>query len=177
MYWTGIREGECLALRAEDVLPTKKIRINKTFHKIDGEECAGPPKTENSYRETALPEFVYNELLNYMKCLYDLQPQDRIFHFGKGVLGRAITLASEEANVKKIRAHDLRHSHAALLVHLNYNIVAVAERLGDTVKVAMETYAHLYPQSESIVIEDLNKLRPVPLSDIIHNLEEIEKVS
>lgn len=62
--------------------------------------------------------------------------------------------------VQRIRIHDLRHSHAALLVELGYSIVAVAERLGDTVEVAMATYTHLYPDKMESLVQDLERHAP-----------------
>ena len=56
-----------------------------------------------------------------------------------------------------LRLHDLRHSHAALLVDLGYSIVAVAERLGDTVEVAMSTYSHMYPDKMDTLAVDLDR--------------------
>lgn len=92
--------------------------------------------------------------------------------------------AANAAGVKRIRIHDLRHSHAALLVELGYSIVAVAERLGDTVDVAMSTYAHLYPNKMGTLVEDLERhaksegeLVPASSADDLSGLmSEFEKV-
>lgn len=80
---------------------------------------------------------------------------------------------------------DLRHSHAALLVDLGYSIVAVAERLGDTVEVAMATYSHLYPDKKQGMADDLDRRarrepRAAPsstdsLDDVSERLEQAEK--
>ena len=43
------------------------------------------------------------------------------------------------------------------MVHLGYSIVAVAERLGDTVEVAMATYSHLYPDKKQGMAADLDR--------------------
>ncbi len=86
--------------------------------------------------------------------------------------------AANATGVKRIRIHDLRHSHAALLVELGYSIVAVAERLGDTVEVAMSTYAHLYPNKMEQVAADLNR-QAAPKDEtpvaVISELEKVEK--
>ena len=67
---------------------------------------------------------------------------------------------------------------AALLIELVYSIVAVAERLGDTVDVAMSTYAHLYPNKMEQVAADLNR-QMVPKNEtpaaVISELEKVEK--
>ena len=46
----------------------------------------------------------------------------------------------------RIRIHDLRHSHASLLVEKNVPIIAISERLGhEDVQTTLNTYSHLYP--------------------------------
>lgn len=179
MYWLGFREGECLALQPADILQSKVARVEKTHHRRKGEDTNGPPKTENSYRDTSMPDFLYDEIHRYIDALYDIQENDRIFYFQKGTLGRALTEAAKAAGVKRIRVHDLRHSHAALLVELGYSIVAVAERLGDTVDVAMSTYSHLYPDKMEQVALDLNK-QATPKNEtsdaVLTQLEKAEKV-
>lgn len=176
MYWLGLREGECLALQPADILPTKVARIEKTHHRRKGEDTNGPPKTENSYRDTSMPDFLYDEVLRYIDALYDIDAHDRIFYFQKGTLGRALTEAAKAAGVKRIRIHDLRHSHAALLVELGYSIVAVAERLGDTVEVAMSTYSHLYPNKMEAIASDLNEQAIAKNETPAAVLSELEKV-
>lgn len=186
LYWTGIRSGECLALEPADILPSKVIRIEKTYHRKNGEDAAGPPKTDNSYRDVTMPAFLYDEVLRYISALYDIGPNDRIFYFAKGTLNDELTRAAAAAGVKRIRLHDLRHSHAALMVELGYSIVAVAERLGDTVEVAMATYSHLYPNKMENLAADLDKLSggvsvgplvsgTADLSDLSSRLENAEK--
>ena len=72
-------------------------------------------------------------------------------------MNRELNRAAAAAGVQQIRIHDLRHSHAALLVDLGYSIVAVAERLGDTVEVAMSTYSHMYPDKMDTLAVDLDR--------------------
>lgn len=178
MYWLGLREGECLALQPADILPSKVARIEKTHHRRKGKDKNGPPKTDNSYRDTSMPDFLYDEVLRYIGALYDIQKHDRIFYFQKGTLGRALTEAAKAAGVKRIRVHDLRHSHAALLVELGYSIVAVAERLGDTVEVAMSTYSHLYPNKMEAIAADLNRqggVKNEAPDSVVSELEKVEK--
>lgn len=175
MYWLGFREGECLALQPADILPSKIVRVEKTHHRRKGEDISGPPKTNNSYRNTSMPDFLYDEVLRYIGALYDIQEHDRIFYFQKGTLGRTLTEAAKAAGVKRIRVHDLRHSHAALLVELGYSIVAVAERLGDTVEVAMSTYSHLYPDKMEAVVADLNKRANTKINALNPDILELEK--
>ena len=185
MYWCGLRVGECLALTPADILPSKMVRISKTHHRKAGEDAPGPPKTDNSVREVPMPAFLYGEVQNYISALYEIEPGDRIFYFNHGTLNRELDRAAEAAGVQRIRIHDLRHSHAAMLVDLGYSIVAVAERLGDTVEVAMATYSHLYPDKKQGMADDLDRrARGEPptapsgtdsLDDVSERLEQAEK--
>lgn len=160
MYWLGLRVGECLALTPADIRPAKVAHIVKTHHRRNGEDDPGPTKTDNSVRDLAMPAFLYDEVQQYIGALYEIGPDERIFYFGHGTLNRELDRAAAAAGVQRIRIHDLRHSHAALLVELGYSIVAVAERLGDTVEVAMATYTHLYPDKMESLVQDLERHAP-----------------
>lgn len=185
MYWCGLRVGEYLALTPVDILPSKMVRVNKTHHRKAGEDAPGPPKTDNSVREVPMPAFLYDEVQSYIAALYEIAPTDRIFYFNHGTLNRELDRAAEAAGLQRIRIHDLRHSHAALLVELGYSIVAVAERLGDTVEVAMGTYSHMYPDKKQGMADDLERrARGEPpediggtasLDDVSERLEQAEK--
>lgn len=156
MFWCGLRVGECLALRPKDI-NDGKITVNKTFKKKAGEVVNSGPKSENSYRVVPAPDFLQAEIENYISRLYGLKPEDRIFYFGKGTLNKELNQLAADAGLPRIRIHDLRHSHAAILIDMGYSISAVAERLGDTEKVVMETYAHLYPNVQDKIVSDLDK--------------------
>lgn len=181
LYWLGLRVGECLALTPADILPSHICRVDKTHHRKNGEDEAGPPKSDNSVRDVSMPAFLYDEVENYIGALYEIQPSDRIFYFTHGTLNRELNRAAEAAGVQRIRIHDLRHSHAAMLVDLGYSIVAVAERLGDTVEVAMSTYSHLYPDKMDTLAVDLEQRaggtgrQEVGLGDVADALEKAEK--
>lgn len=132
-----------------------------------------------------MPAFLYGEVQNYIAALYEISPTDRIFYFNHGTLNRELDRATEVAGLQRIRIHDLRHSHAALLVELGYSIVAVAERLGDTVEVAMTTYSHLYPDKNQDMADDLDRRArgeslvgsggTASLADVSERLERAEK--
>ena len=61
------------------------------------------------------------------------------------------------SGVKKIRIHDLRHSHATYLINKGANIVAVSKRLGHkSINTTLSTYAHLMEDAENQIVEILN---------------------
>lgn len=157
LFWLGIREGECLALYPSDLKWDNHFTITKTYHRRHGEDSIGPPKTKNSVRKLSAPDFLVEEYRNYTQRLYGLGKNDRVFYFTKSALGKELDRASAAVGIRKIRIHDLRHSHAALLIELGYEIPMLAERLGDTIQVVSDTYAHLYPNKQAKVGEELSK--------------------
>lgn len=67
---------------------------------------------------------------------------------------------SKIAGIEKIRVHDLRHSHASMLINKVYNILLISERLGhENVETTLNTYGHLYPNKHKELADDLQKLR------------------
>ena len=56
--------------------------------------------------------------------------------------------------------HDLRHSHASMLIEMGFDILEISERLGhESVKTTLDTYSHLYPDKDTILADRLNQLR------------------
>lgn len=160
LFWCGLREGELLALTPADITEDKKIHITKTFVRVDGEELVTPPKTPKSIRDVPISDFLYNEIQDYISKLYGIQPQDKLFYFTKGFIGKEIKRLHEKAGVERIRTHDLRHSHASLLIDMGYSIFLISERLGhENVETTMNTYGHLYPNKHQEMVDGLEKLK------------------
>ena len=112
LYWTGIREGELLALAREDVdLDAKTISVSKTFQHIKGVDIIGEPKTLKSNRVVPIPDFLCDELRDYIKMFYDLNPTDRLFPVSKHYLARKLKKGAELSGNRSIRVHDLRHPY------------------------------------------------------------------
>ena len=62
--------------------------------------------------------------------------------------------------MEQIRVHDLRHSHASMLIDMGGDIKEISERLGhESVKTTWDTYAHLYPDKDTELANRLNELR------------------
>lgn len=58
---------------------------------------------------------------------------------------------------KPIRVHDLRHSHASMLIELGFSPLEIANRLGhEKVETTLNTYAHLYPNKQTKLAERLD---------------------
>ena len=77
--------------------------------------------------------------------LYGLKDDEQIFVFTKSSLCKEMKALSEKSGLKRIRVHDLRHSHAALCIHLGISIYDLSRRLGhESIKTTADTYGHLY---------------------------------
>lgn len=150
LYWTGMRIGELLALTYKDIDWDKRIiTINKSFQRIKGKDMITPTKTPKSNRKVTIPAFLAEELKEYCSLLYGITPTERMFRFTKSFMEHEIVRGIKETGVKRIRLHDLRHSHASLLVEMGFQPLAIAERLGhEKIETTLNTYSHLYPNKQ-----------------------------
>lgn len=157
LYWTGMRMGEFLALNPKDVdLEKKTISITKSYQRLGKKDVITPPKTSKSKRVITIPEFLAADIKDYMDSLYDLQEDDRLFPITKYYLEHEMQRGIKESGVKRIRVHDLRHSHASLLVELGFQPLAIAERLGhEKIETTLNTYSHLYSNKQAELADRL----------------------
>ena len=69
-------------------------------------------------------------------------------------------LGCKLSGVEQIRIHDLRHSHASLLIEMGFSPLLIKERLGhEDIKTTLQTYSHLYPSKQEELIDKLNDIR------------------
>ena len=158
LYWTGMRLGELLALTPKDVdLEKRTISITKSYQRLGKKDVITPPKTPKSKRVITIPEFLAADIKDYMDSLYDLQEDDRLFPITKYYLEHEMQRGIKESGVKRIRLHDLRHSHASLLIELGFSPLEIANRLGhEKVETTLNTYAHLYPNKQTKLADRLD---------------------
>ena len=158
LYWTGMRMGELLALNPKDIdLEKRTISITKSYQRLGKKDVITPPKTPKSKRVITIPEFLAADIKDYMDSLYDLQENDRLFPITKYYLEHEMQRGIKESGVKRIRVHDLRHSHASMLIELGFSPLEIANRLGhEKVETTLNTYAHLYPNKQTKLAERLD---------------------
>ena len=162
LYWCGIREGEMLALTPSDLdFEKKTVSITKTFQHLKGRDVITEPKTPKSNRIVQMPDFLVEELREYLQMHPNILPRDWLFPLSKSSLYRTMERGSQEAGVPRIRIHDLRHSHVSLLIHLGYSALAIADRMGHESIDITYRYAHLFPSVQEDMANKLNALMEV----------------
>lgn len=173
LYWTGMREGELLALSPADIdLDNKTISINRTYQRIEGKDVFTSPKTRKSKRKIPIPDFLCQELSDYIQSRYILDADERLFPVTKSYLSHEMIRGCKNTGVKKIRIHDIRHSHASLLINHGCDALMLADRLGhEKVSTTLNTYSHLFPHKQQELVHSLESLQatdsptPEPPSD------------
>ena len=157
LYWCGIREGELLALTPADFdFTTHTLRINKSYQRLNREDVITPPKTFKSNRFIKMPQFICDEMQDYMGMLYGLKEDERIFTISKSYLHHEMNRGSKVSGVKRIRVHDLRHSHVSLLINMGFTVLAIADRMGHESIDITYRYAHLFPSEQTQMAEQLD---------------------
>lgn len=158
LFTSGMRVGEFLALSPGDFdFKANKIHISKTYNwKL---KYISPPKTETSVRTITMPKSVMAAIKKYMDRLYEVP--ERVFeNISQRMLTDRLAKYSKIAGVKKIRLHDLRHSHASFLIHSGVPITAISKRLGHkNPKITLEVYSHVYESSDTEIVNVLEEKR------------------
>lgn len=164
LYWCGLRIGEALALKWSDIdMDKKTIIVNKSYTKHTHQFT--PPKTQNSYRTVIMPNHCFNAVLDLyqnQKKIIGFDNNKLLFYFDKPLNENSIRIKKDrwikEAGVKRIRIHDLRHSHVSLLISLGFNPFDISKRLGHTVEMVNNVYGHWFQDAQSKMVDKLNTL-------------------
>ena len=166
LFWTGMREGELLALTPQDIdLFNNVIHVSKTYYRLAGTDVITSPKTDSSNRKITIPEFLKEEIKDYIEQHYGMPENERLFPIVARTLQKRFRNAAEKAGLKPIRVHDLRHSHVAYLINQNVQPLIIKERLGHRdIKITLNTYGHLYPSQQLELAEMLNENRMIKKS-------------
>lgn len=159
LYWCGIREGEMLALTPKDFdFKAETVTINKSYQRIKGRDVITTPKTKKSNRTIKMPKFLCEEMQGYLGMFYSAGDNDRIFPVSKSYMHHEMDRGAEAAGVKRIRIHDLRHSHVSLLIEEGFTALAIADRLGHESIEVTYRYAHLFPSKQTEMANKLDDL-------------------
>ena len=103
-----------------------------------------------------MPDFLADEMQDYISRFYTIEPDERIFILTKSFLHHEMDRGCKETGVKRIRIHDLRHSHVSMLIEMGFSAVNIANRVGhESVKVTYR-YAHMFPNKDLMIAKKLN---------------------
>ena len=162
--YTGLRQGEVLGLHKEDVdLKSGVIQVRHQITYVLGDGLhITEPKTEASRRPVTLPETALNVLKTYLK---DFKGDKLIFttRSGRPISPRNIVrhfksvIAAE--GLPEIRFHDLRHTHATLLLAAGVHPKIVQERLGhSSITLTLDTYSHVIPSLQTEAADQFEEI-------------------
>jgi integrase len=146
--YAGLRRGELVALRWEDVdLAEGVIRVRRGWDAIEGEIA---PKSREGRRTVPIPGVLRGVLLEHRMRGED--PSGRVFGGPNGVT-RAVKAAAarwDEVDLPGITLHECRHTYASLMIAAGVNAKALQTFLGHAnIAVTMDRYGHLMPGSEA----------------------------
>lgn len=168
LYYTGLRQGECLALTWKD-FKNNHLDIYKTIskEKVNDEYIINTPKTKKSIRKIKIDNDLKKKLISLKEKYKRLEGfEENWYIFGciqplsPTTIGRKKDKYCNIAGVKKIRIHDFRHSHASLLLSYGVPITVISQRLGHSdITMTLNTYSHLIPQDEDKAIDILNQIK------------------
>ena len=169
--FTGLRRGEILALRFEDIdWFQKELVVNKALSKyrsIDGAHKwlwrIGPPKSKRSSRKVGLSDHVI-QVLSRLKQAADT-PNDFIFRDSQGSFidpdffdEHIFKPIKHSAGLYAVRFHDLRHFFASMLISQGESAKYISDQLGhSSIQITFDTYGHLFPQAKAEASRKLEK--------------------
>lgn len=161
LYWCGLRLGEMMALTLADIdLENGVISVTKTYSRMNRRDIITTPKTQSSVRKVSMPAFLVDEIKEYIGLLHKPKKDQRLFQVSKTEMTRTFHLLAEEAGLKRITLHGLRHSHVSLLISKKYDIFEVSKRIGHkSVKTTQDVYGHLFDDVQKSIANDLDMLR------------------
>ena len=170
-FFTGMRMGEILALNWNDInLLTNTIFVTKTVYFVNNTSYINTTKTRSGTRNITI-----NQKLTEMLKDWKEKQKERLKEFTKNtdelqiIQSTPITITKNmidkkfkqilerDKDLKRIRIHDLRHSHASLLINQGEDYLVVKERLGHaSITTTIDTYSHLYPSKQKTLPNKLD---------------------
>ncbi len=161
-FWCGLRRSEGLCINLSDVVFEDDgfcyLKVTKSLTK---KQQDGITKNSTSVRRLYLPQFLTDELKEYIDTLYDPKPTDKLFPVSRHIMYNDFAVACKAAGVKQIRIHDLRHSYASLLINSKcYSSTDIAHQLGhSSSNITMRTYAHMLEPTKLSIAKTLDDIK------------------
>ncbi len=163
-----MRQGELFGLRWQDIdFEREQLTVRHSLAEVKGEFILKEPKSKRSRRTVKLPACVVQALRNHRTAMEkEGHGSPFVFvtkkgtHITKTNLTRQVLRpALRKAGLKRVRFHDLRHSHASMLLNAGASIKAVSHRLGhSSVELTLRTYTHCLPDADDTLAAQTNGL-------------------
>lgn len=172
--FTGMRQGEILGLKWDSVdLENRMINVRRAIKRSEGGGELKDLKNSSSYRSITMSEGLMFELKTHkneqnrikMRVGKDYSDQGFVVATKTGNfvlptnLSRSFRTIRNKLDIKQIRFHDLRHTHASLLFKENVHPKIVQERLGhSSIETTLDTYSHMLPNMQKTAAKKLDEL-------------------
>lgn len=172
LSYTGLREGEALALKWSDIdLENKRISIAKTVARIHGKQIIQSPKTKTSIRTvlidnmtlSILKKWKKDQIKIYFKNGKHFEGDDNFVFTNESAdwvqtqnFTRYFKRFIQDHGLKAITPHGLRHTHASLLFAAKVDPKSISDRLGhSSVKITLDLYTHIADEQRTDAIDKL----------------------
>ena len=172
MSYTGLRQGEALALKWSDIdFENKKITVNKTAARIKEKQILQTPKTKNSKRVISIDPATLSILRSWKKDQIKIYfkngkhfegDENFIFTNQRGEwvhihnFIRYFKRFIADHKLKPITPHGLRHTHASLLFSAGVEPKNISDRLGhSTVQITLDLYTHITEEQRTDTVDKL----------------------
>lgn len=172
--YTGMRRGELLGLKWENIdFEKKRIYVEHSLYYISGQGLVlQSPKTASGKRNISITNETIAELQSYK-----VKKQEQLLKVGMKLSGEHFVVSAfggepvnpntihkqflydiKLAGVKRIRFHDLRHTHATIMLEIGENSKVVSERLGHSnVSITLDKYSHVTPNIQDSSAEHFSE--------------------
>jgi len=174
LLYTGLRRGEAIALRWKNVdLLGLELHVVESAYRIRKEFIIKEPKTLHSKRAVSLSPSLAALLREYREDQELIRKQmgnlltdeDFVFSWPDGrpldpdVVTKAFHRIAGKAGLNNIRLHDLRHTHATLMLKAGVHPKVVSERLGHAnIGITLDTYSHVLPGLQEAAAEKFDRI-------------------
>ena len=170
---TGLRRGELLGLRWEDVnFDTGALTIHRQVRFVKGELTISPPKTDAAHRTILLPPPLIEVLRAYRQTvnsawLFPSPVKTEDVPRDPTAVRKRLSQIIERAGCKHVRFHDLRHTFATMSLGYGMDIKTLASTLGHaSAETTLNIYSHVTDEMRRSAAEKIDRAMGGPDTDV-----------
>ena len=173
LLFTGLRIGECLALRWSDIsFDDNTISINHTLSFADDKWFLSVPKTQTSFRTIKLSTYSKELLLRHKREQDKLKETvgdawvhpDIVFtsaignYYCRSFTNKQLKKILVDNDLPALSVHALRHSNASLMINNGFDVKAISEHLGHcNTAITSDIYTHIFKEYKAKMAESIEK--------------------